>query len=103
MLYYYLLFFFITVGAKFILALVMIYLLLPADRRCGECDEETLLLEAHPVVRAVTRLTPGRLQRRWCPRCGQEGFARPPFGGAAAHRRDARNPVPLHVKDVDYE
>src|SRR5690606_13161855 len=69
MLYYYLIFFFVTVGAKLALALVMIYLLLPPNQRCGECEGETLLMEGHALVKLVTRWSPGRLQRRWCPRC----------------------------------
>lgn len=77
MLYYYLLFFFVTVGAKLILATGMIYLLLPTDRHCGDCEGETLLMEGSRLVRGVSRLWPGRLQRRWCPRCGRESFARP--------------------------
>ena len=55
MLYYYLLFFFLTVGAKLVLALAMIYLLLPTDRRCGDCNGETLLVEGHRLVRIATR------------------------------------------------
>jgi hypothetical protein len=102
MLYYYLLFFFVTVGAKLVLALLMIYLLLPTDRRCGECDEETLLLEGHRLVRLVTRWTPGRLQRRWCPRCGRESFARPAFGVESDGGRTG-HPVPIHVIDVDHQ
>jgi hypothetical protein len=81
MVYYYLLFFFVTVGAKLILALVMIYLLLPSDRHCGDCEGETLLMEGSRLVRISARLWPGRLQRRWCPRCGREGFARPTLRG----------------------
>jgi hypothetical protein len=72
MLLYHLLFFFIAVGAKLILALVMIYLLLPADRRCNRCDGETLLLRSS----VLGLLSLGRVQRRWCPSCGTEFFAR---------------------------
>lgn len=102
MLYYYLLFFFVTVIAKLLLAMVMIYMLLPSDRRCGDCGEETLLMEGHALARLVTRWTPGRLQRRWCPGCGQETFAR------AAHRRDSvsrsrdASSTPIHIPDVDH-
>lgn len=102
MLYHYLLFFFVTVGAKFVLALVMIYLLLPTDRRCGECDEETLLLEDHPLVRFASRWTPLRLHRRWCPRCGSEGFTRPAFGRRTAERGLPER-IPIHAYDVDHE
>lgn len=102
MLYYYLLFFFVTVGAKLVLALAMIYLLLPTDRSCSMCDEETFLLEQHALVRIVSRLTPGRLQRRWCPRCGREGFARPPLSMRRSPSRAGQR-LPIHVHDVDHE
>lgn len=75
MLYWYLLFF-VTVGAKLLLALAMIYLLIPTDRRCSACDEETLLMRVNRVGRIGSRITRGRVQWRWCPRCGWEGLAR---------------------------
>lgn len=101
MLYYWLLFFFVTVFAKVLLAMVMIYLLLPTDRCCGECGGETLLIEDHLLVRLVTRWRPGRLQRRWCPACSRMAFARPPFGRRdSGSRRGA--PRPVHVPDVDH-
>ena len=87
MLFYWTLFFFITVGAKLVLALLMIYFLLPTDRHCGECEGETLLLERSFLVRITTRPFPGRLERRWCPGCGREAFARP------ALRRTVSDPV----------
>jgi hypothetical protein len=76
MLWYYLLFFFVTVGAKLVMALVMIYYLLPADRRCPECDGETVLLGGGKGGRLRARLFFGRVQWRWCPRCGWEGMTR---------------------------
>lgn len=76
MLYYYLLYFFIAVGAKLILALVMIYYLLPSDRRCNSCDEKTLLLKTNPVGRFGFRLMRGLVEWRFCPRCGWEGMGR---------------------------
>jgi hypothetical protein len=76
MLYYWLLFFFIAFGSKVVLALVMIYLLLPTDRRCSQCDEETLLLRTNPIGRWAFALSLRRVQWRWCPRCGWEGLAR---------------------------
>ena len=72
----YLLFFFAAVGAKLVLAVVTIFLLLPTDRRCSECDGETLLVRMGPVGRRISRALFGALQRRWCPRCGWEGYAR---------------------------
>lgn len=89
MLFYYLLYFFVAVGAKLVLAGLMIYLLLPEDRRCSHCDGETLLLRPRPVGRLLYRLSLRRIQRRWCPRCGWEGLARRPASPtrAARHRR----------------
>jgi len=81
---YYLLFLFVAFGSKLLLALVTIWLLFPSDPRCSECDGETLLLRMGPVGRAVSRLLLGQIQRRWCPRCGGETFARP------ARRRPGR-------------
>lgn len=80
---YYLLFFFVTVGAKLLLAMVMIYLLFPSDRTCNTCDEETILVRMGRSGRLLAVLACGRLQKRWCPRCGWEGFARLPPGPAA--------------------
>lgn len=88
----YLLFFFLTVGAKLVLATVMIYFLLPADPCCSECDGETLLMGGSRASRLRARIFFGRLQWRWCPRCGWEGLSRrvpdpgPPTD-AAVHRR----------------
>lgn len=91
---YWALFFFVTVGAKLLMAVVMIYFLLPAERRCAECDGETILLGASRAGRLRTRIFLGRLQTRWCPGCGWEGLSRrvpdpTPRGalGAATMRR----------------
>jgi len=72
----YLLFFFLTVGAKLVLATIMIYYLLPADRTCTDCDGETLLMGGNPTGRLWARVFLGRVQWRWCPRCGREGMTR---------------------------
>ena len=78
MLLYYVFFLFVAFISKLLLALVMIYLLLPADRRCDDCDEETLLIEPGPGVRLISWLAFGSVQRRWCPRCNWYGLARCP-------------------------
>lgn len=92
MLYYYLLYFFIAVGAKLVLAMVMIYLLLPDDRRCAECDGETLLIRPGPAGRFAARLAMDRIQTRWCPRCGS---------GALARRTKAkRTPIGVAVRRI---
>jgi len=76
MLFYYTLFLFIAFGSKLLLALAMIYMLLPADRVCNSCDEDTLLIRPDRGGQIFSRLTFGRVQRRWCPRCGWDGLAR---------------------------
>jgi hypothetical protein len=76
MLFYWLLFFFVAFFAKAFLAFVMIYLLLPVDRCCSQCDEETLLIRFNRMGRWGSALTLGRVQWRWCPRCEWEGLAR---------------------------
>jgi hypothetical protein len=85
MLYYWLLFFFVVFVAKLILATVMIYCLLPNDRLCTRCEEETLLMRKRGLGSLVFL---GRVQHRWCPRCGWEGLAR--RGSDPATRTDAR-------------
>lgn len=75
MLYYWLLFFFVAFGAKALLALVMIYLLLPRDRTCSRCDRETVLVHHGGLGLVVSGFFLGRVQRRWCPACGWEGLA----------------------------
>ena len=73
---YWVLFGFVALGAKLILAAITIYLLLPTDRRCNGCDDETLLLRMERGSRLLSLVLLGRIQRRWCPRCGWEGLAR---------------------------
>lgn len=84
---YYILFLFIAFGSKLLLALLMIYMLLPSVRSCNSCDGETLLIRPTGSRRVLYALTLGRVQRRWCPRCGWDGFARrvpPPVAMAPA-------------------
>lgn len=72
----YLLYFFVTFISKAILAVAVCYLIFPTDRTCDRCDCETLPVRMGPVGRAASRLLGGRLQRRWCPRCGWQGMTR---------------------------
>jgi hypothetical protein len=69
-------FFFVAFGSKVILATAMIYLILEEDRGCPSCDAETLLMRMGPGGRALSLLSWGRVQKRWCPRCGWEGLTR---------------------------
>jgi hypothetical protein len=76
MLYYWLIFFFVAFGAKVLLAFLMMYLLLPADRRCGRCDGETLLIRANRAARFGFALSRRHVEWRWCLACGWEGLGR---------------------------
>ena len=91
---YYALFLFVAFGAKLVLALVMIYLLLPDDACCSECDGETLQLRMGPVGRLTSWLLFRQLQRRWCPRCGWEGLSRPPRRETDSHPVEQRHRTP---------
>ncbi|MEX2583355.1 MAG: hypothetical protein WD766_08775 [Gemmatimonadota bacterium] len=86
--WYWLFFFFVAFGSKVLLAFVMIYLLLPTDHRCNQCDEETLLIRMRRAGQIGSALTRGRVQWRWCPRCGWEGLAR---------RTSARRPIVIRT------
>ena len=74
--YHWVLFIFLAFVSKALLAFVMIYLLLPTERSCSQCDEETLQIRANRLGRLGFALSFGRVQWRWCPRCGWEGLAR---------------------------
>lgn len=82
------LFGFVAIGAKLMLAALTIYLLLPTDTRCSRCDAETLLVRMNRGGRVLSALLRGRLQWRWCPQCGSEAATR--RGGAP---RSAPEPV----------
>ena len=69
-------FFFVAFVAKLLLAMAMCYFIFPSDRTCDECNAETLPVRMGPLGRGMSRLMLGRLQRRWCPRCGWEGITR---------------------------
>jgi|GEM_PF-2041343 len=81
------LFIFIALGAKVILALVTIFMLLPSDRRCSGCGQETLLMEMAGALAVLALAMGGRIERRWCPGCGWDGLGR--------CRPDARCYVPV--------
>lgn len=69
-------FIFVAFISKFLLAVAMCYLIFPAERTCDECDAETLPVRMGLAGRTMSRMMMGRLQRRWCPRCGWEGMTR---------------------------
>jgi hypothetical protein len=71
-----LLFFFLAFGAKFVLAVAMCYLVLDSERDCASCATETIPIQMKGWNRALSVLSMGYIQRRWCPRCQWEGLTR---------------------------
>jgi hypothetical protein len=95
----YLLFLFVAVVAKLVLAALTIFLLFPTDRFCMECDGETLLVRMGTFGRGVSRVLRGALQRRWCPRCGWEGITRVPYRrGNTPDRSPLSAPSPTRTR-----
>lgn len=89
----YLLYFFVTFISKALLAGVVCFLILPTQRTCDRCDCETLPVRMGAAGRMAARVVRGRLQRRWCPRCGWDGMTRTGRGAEpeqAARRDPAR-------------
>lgn len=68
------LFFFVLLGSKILLGIVVVYLLLPHDPRCVICDAEMLPIRPPRAAAGVLGLI--RLQRRWCMECRRETLAR---------------------------
>lgn len=63
-----------TIVLKVALGLYAIWLLFPADRRCPNCDSETIAVADVLGFGMVARIC--RVQRRWCVGCGLPHMAR---------------------------
>jgi hypothetical protein len=83
MLWMWLLFFFLAFGAKVVLAVAMIYLMLEAERDCPSCAADTLPVKLDGWKRMLGPVSLGYVQLRWCPRCGWEGLTRAGRMGSA--------------------
>jgi hypothetical protein len=87
------LFGFVIIGARLLLALVVIYFLTPRQSSCIGCDGDTIALTAAPGFTILGRLL--AVERRWCVRCGRTTLIRrvaPPVERAAAVRRHRHVP-----------
>lgn len=83
-----LLFGFVIIGARVLLAVVVIYCLTPRQASCVGCDGDTIVLTALPGLATAGRLL--RIERRWCVRCGRTTLTRaiaPPPEPAVALRQ----------------
>ena len=67
--------FFVLLGSKIVLGVVVVYLLLPRDATCVICDAETLPIQHARGTGRVLRVL--RLHRRWCMECERETLSRP--------------------------
>jgi hypothetical protein len=66
----------VVVALPLTLGIVVTYRGLNRDRRCPTCDHETIRITSF-FNHKLQRLWPDHsLQRRWCPSCGWEGYAR---------------------------
>ncbi len=69
------LFWFVLLGSKLLLGLVVIYQLLPKDRQCAVCNAELLPLMSPTLVARMLRVA--RVQRYWCMECDRQSLGRP--------------------------
>lgn len=67
---------FVVIGARLMLALLVIYYLTPMQSRCIGCDGDTLTIAPVHGFGGVGRAL--RLERRWCVRCGRTTLTRSP-------------------------
>lgn len=70
------LFGFVVIGARLLLALLVIYYLTPRQSRCIGCDGDTITVAPVPGLAGASRVL--RLERRWCVRCGRTTLTRSP-------------------------
>ena len=83
------LFFFVLLGSKILLGVVVVYMLVPREIECTICDAETLPLQHPRGTILVLRLL--HLQRRWCMECRRESLAR----SRLLHAADEIAPLPV--------
>ena len=69
---------FVILIGKVLLGCAAVWLLLPKDGRCSNCDERTLPLQDPAGLSLTMRLL--RVQRRWCMRCAATEVSRRPRG-----------------------
>jgi hypothetical protein len=87
---------FVLLGARILLALVVIYFLTPQQSRCIGCDGETITVEpARGLVGAARAL---RLESRWCTRCGRTTLTRSPGPPLEPRGRRLRTPRHDHLR-----
>lgn len=83
--------FFVLLGSKILLGVIVVYLLIPRDTVCRVCDAELLPIEHARGTDRLLRLF--RLQRRWCMECQRESLTR------RVPLHAAHEPAPLPVAE----
>lgn len=73
-----LLFGFFAIGVKIVLAVGVLYCMLPGRGTCERCDADTLAVRPRRGLEWAYRAV--RLQQRWCPACGESQHARATHG-----------------------
>jgi hypothetical protein len=66
--------FFVLLGSKILLGMVVVYMLLPTERECAICDAELLTVAVSGPARLLLAVL--RLERRWCMECRRDSLAR---------------------------
>lgn len=76
----------IVIALPMALSVVVGYRSLPCGRACPNCEQDTLPLQSR-LVKAIQCLHANvHLQRRWCPACDRDGYARVAAGPATVIR-----------------
>ena len=89
-----------------VLSAVIGYRALPRGHDCPNCAQDTLPLVSH-VLRSFKTVVPGlTMERRWCPTCSWEGYAReaeaiaPPLFAHAMPVATTRETQPLRSLEL---
>lgn len=71
----------IVIALPMALSVIVAFRSLPRGKACPNCAQETLPLVSR-FVKTAQNLHGADLQRRWCPACEWDGYARVPVGPA---------------------
>lgn len=96
----------LVIALPMVLSAVIGYRALPRGHDCPNCAQDTLPLVSH-VLRSFKTVVPGlTMERRWCPTCSWEGYAReaeaiaPPLFAHAMPVATTRETQPLRSLEL---
>lgn len=87
------LFWFVLLGSKLVLGVVVLHMLLPGDLRCSVCDADLIALESPRRLRFLMRVV--KVQRFWCIECNRQSL-----GHTRALASGTRHGPPLPVAEL---